>query len=53
MPCTLKGEKERFALALLAESCEHDTYLEEYRHNQLVLSGSIEPWKRRLVIVLL
>ena len=43
MSCTLKGEKERFALALLAESCEQDTYLEEYRHNQLVLSVSIEP----------
>ena len=27
MSCTLKGEKGRFALALLAESCEHDTYL--------------------------
>jgi hypothetical protein len=39
----LKGEKERFALALLAESCENETYLEEYRHNQIVLSVSIEP----------
>ena len=53
MSCQLKGEKERFALALLAESCEHDTYLEESRQNQIVLSVSIEPWKRRLLIVLI
>jgi hypothetical protein len=27
MPCQLKGEKERFALALLAQSCEQETSL--------------------------
>ena len=43
MSCTLKGEKKRFALALLAESCENETYLEEHRYNQIVLSVSIEP----------
>jgi hypothetical protein len=29
MSCTLKEEKERFASALLAESCENDTYRQE------------------------